>query len=93
MTEGARVIVNNICYGGVIGVFLQSMLQRSKYKKPPNGWLFAQYGLQMTFEQYVLVGSTVRSFLVWLKETGKMTARFENNLLLWQSSESIAPHA
>jgi glyoxylase-like metal-dependent hydrolase (beta-lactamase superfamily II) len=55
--------------------------------------LFAQYGLQMTFEQYVLVGSTVRSYLVWLKETGKMTARFENNLLLWQSSESVAPHA
>ena len=38
----------------------------------------------MTFEQYVLVGSTVRSYLAWLKDTGKLNARFENNLLLWE---------
>lgn len=46
--------------------------------------LFADYGLMMTFEQYVLVGSTVRSYLAWLKDTGKLNARFENNLLLWE---------
>ena len=38
----------------------------------------------MTFEQYVLVGSTVRSYLAWLKDTGRLNARFENNMLLWQ---------
>ena len=46
--------------------------------------LFTHYHLTMNFEQYVLVGSTVRSYLSWLKDTGRLTARFENNMLLWQ---------
>ena len=46
--------------------------------------LFPDYGLKMNFEQYVLIGSTVRSYLAWLKDTGKLTTRFENNLLLWE---------
>lgn len=33
--------------------------------------LFDEYGLTMNFEQYVLVGSTVRSYLSWLKDNGK----------------------
>ena len=46
--------------------------------------LFRDYGLTMNFEQYVLVGSTVRSYLAWLKDTGRVNALFENNMLLWQ---------
>lgn len=46
--------------------------------------LFARYDLAMNFEQYALVGSTVRSYLSWLKDTGRLSARFEDNLLLWQ---------
>ena len=46
--------------------------------------LFAAYGLVMNFEQYVLVGSTVRSYLAWLKDTGKANVIFDNNLMLWQ---------
>lgn len=46
--------------------------------------LFSRYGLTMNFEQYVLVGSTVRSYLAWLKDTGRMETLFENNMLLWQ---------
>ena len=46
--------------------------------------LFAQYALTMNFEQYVLVGSTVRSYLAWLKDGGRVNALFENNMLLWQ---------
>lgn len=45
--------------------------------------LFNDYGLTMSFEQYVLVGSTVRSYLSWLKDSGKLNAVFENNMLLW----------
>ena len=48
--------------------------------------LFAAYQLTMDFEQYVLVGSTVRSYLSWLKDTGKLTAAFEDNRLLWERS-------
>jgi len=46
--------------------------------------VFRGYGLAMNFEQYVLVGSTVRSYLSWLKDTGKLDAVFEDNMLLWQ---------
>ena len=45
--------------------------------------LFLAYDLAMNFEQYVLVGSTVRSYLSWLKDTGKIAAQFENGMLLW----------
>lgn len=45
--------------------------------------LFDEYSLSMNFEQYVLVGSTVRSYLSWLKDTGKLNATFDNNILLW----------
>lgn len=47
--------------------------------------LFANYGLTMSFEQYVLVGSTVRSYLTWLKDAGRLNVVFENNMLLWRA--------
>lgn len=47
--------------------------------------VFEKYGLTMNFEQYALVGSTVRSYLSWLKESGKIAAEFTDNLLLWRS--------
>ena len=46
--------------------------------------VFKDYGLSMNFEQYVLVGSTVRSYLSWLKDNGKLANMFQDNLLLWQ---------
>jgi len=46
--------------------------------------LFTDYDLTLNFEQYVLVGSTVRSYLSWLKDTGRLNGLFENNMLLWQ---------
>lgn len=46
--------------------------------------LFNEYGLTMNFEQYVLLGSTVRSYLSWLKDTGRVTATFQDHMLLWQ---------
>ena len=46
--------------------------------------VFKGYGLSMNFEQYVLVGSTVRSYLSWLKDNGKLEATFQDSMLLWQ---------
>ena len=46
--------------------------------------VFKGYGLSMNFEQYVLVGSTVRSYLSWLKDTGRLSAEFQDAMLLWQ---------
>lgn len=47
--------------------------------------LFRDYSLTMNFEQYVLVGSTVRSYLSWLKDGGELEAFFEDNMLLWHT--------
>ena len=49
--------------------------------------LFNAYNLQMSLDQYALVGSTIKSYLVYLKEQGKIKATIENNQLLWQKVE------
>lgn len=49
--------------------------------------LFTEYNLKMTFEQHVLVGSTVRSYLAWLKDQGRLDIVFENNMLLWKENK------
>lgn len=46
--------------------------------------IFTAYDLTMDFAQYVLVGSTVRSYLAWLKDTGRINVSFEQNMLLWR---------
>ncbi len=46
--------------------------------------LFDRYTLTMSAQQYVLIGSTVRSYLSWLYETGKVTFEFKDNRMLWQ---------
>lgn len=48
--------------------------------------VFSEYGLTMNFEQYVLIGSTVRSYLAWLKDSSRLDAVFEDNLLLWKQA-------
>ncbi len=47
--------------------------------------IFQEYGLVMNFEQYVLVGSTIRSYLSWLKDGGTLDTVFEDNFLLWKA--------
>ena len=47
--------------------------------------LFERYQLTMTFEQHALVGSTVRSYLTWLKEQGGLQVEIDNNRLLWKA--------
>jgi glyoxylase-like metal-dependent hydrolase (beta-lactamase superfamily II) len=49
--------------------------------------VFKSYGLAMNFEQYVLVGSTVRSYLSWMKDEGKLTAEFKESMLIWQAGQ------
>ncbi len=47
--------------------------------------IFDEYSLVMNFEQYALIGSTVRSYLSWMKDNKKIEAVFEDNLLIWSS--------
>lgn len=47
--------------------------------------LFDEYHMTMTFEQHALIGSTLRSYLSWLKDSGRIEAVFEDNMLLWKT--------
>ena len=47
--------------------------------------LFDAYGLTLNFDQYVLVGSTLRSYLAWLKGKSRVQPEFSDNLLRWRS--------
>lgn len=47
--------------------------------------LFRDYGLAMNFEQYALAGSTVRSYLAWLGDSGRLETLFEDDMLLWRA--------
>ena len=48
--------------------------------------LFAIYGLRMDFQQYALVGSTIRSYLSWLHDSGSLSVSFDSGMLLWERS-------
>lgn len=48
--------------------------------------LFQRYHLTMDFQQYVLVGSTVKSYLTWLLDGGRVTAAFDDCRLLWRKA-------
>lgn len=45
--------------------------------------VFRRYRLKMDFAQHALVGSTVRSYLSYLHDEGRLEARFEDDLLWW----------
>lgn len=49
--------------------------------------IFNFYSLTMNFNQYVLVGSTVRSYLSWLQDGGRLEAFFSDNRLLYRRAE------
>lgn len=45
--------------------------------------IFDSFQLTMDFTQYVLVGSTVRSYLSYLHDKGELAVEFKDNRLLW----------
>lgn len=47
--------------------------------------VFLHYGLAMDFNQYVLVGSTVRSYLSYCRDEGLLDLFFQENRLYWQT--------
>ncbi len=48
--------------------------------------VFEDYQLKMSFDQYVLVGTSIRSLLSWLKTSEQLSVCFENNMLLWHKN-------
>ena len=70
-----REVADRICELGREPVIFEELLKK----------LLDVYGLALNFEQYVLLGSTVRSYLVYLRNEGRMEAEFAENRLLWRS--------
>jgi len=68
-----------------VAVCLREICSEAKTFEQVLQRVFNRYGLVMNFEQYVLVGSTVRSYLSWLKDKGEMNVDFQDNQLLWRS--------
>lgn len=48
--------------------------------------VFGSFGLAMSFEQYALVGSTVRSYLAYLRDGGALDVRVSGDRLLWAAT-------
>lgn len=48
-------------------------------------YLFRHYDLVMDFNQHALVGSTVRSYLSWMKDEGLLTAVIAEYQLVWMT--------
>ncbi len=49
---------------------------------------FHMYDLVMNFNQYVLVGGSVRALFAWLKSQGRIHAYFADNKLFWVSASA-----
>ncbi|MEX1377815.1 MAG: MBL fold metallo-hydrolase [Eubacteriales bacterium] len=48
--------------------------------------VFDRYNLKMNSNQYVLVGSTIRSYVSYLYDTKKIDIAFEENRMLWEKA-------
>lgn len=65
----------------IVGLCAEPLLFEQVLQK-----LFCDFGLTMNAEQYVLVGSTVRSYLSWLHDLGRLDVLFENGTMLWRTA-------
>lgn len=50
---------------------------------------FLAYSLRMDLTQHALVGSTLRSYLSWLEEEGKLQAEIQDYRLVWKTVENL----
>ena len=49
--------------------------------------VFDEYCLELNFQQYALIGSTLKGYLSYLKDAGRLEALIEDNMLLWKRSD------
>ena len=49
--------------------------------------IFDEYNLSMNANQYVLVGSTIKSYLSYLCDENKICYEFKDNKMLWKQVE------
>ena len=64
--------IKNLCAGGTT---IDELIKK----------VFDHYDLTMDFNQYVLVGSTLRSYLSYMADSEMLTYDFEDNYLKWKA--------
>jgi len=47
-------------------------------------YIFNEYKLTMNINQYLLIGSTVRSYLSYLLDKNKLNYEFKENKMVWK---------
>lgn len=67
--------------------FLRNLCVRKLGNEEILKAVFDKFGLTMDENQYVLVGSTIRSYLAWMKENGELETLFEDNRKYWKVKE------
>ncbi len=68
----------------IIGVIL-TICQTPQMFEDVLKQVFDHFSLTLDFNQYVLVGSTLRSYLSYLHDEGRIDCIFEQNRLLWKT--------
>lgn len=82
MAELARINRGNVLENaGLIVSLCREPIDAERLLKA----VFDRCGLTLTAEQYVLVGSTVRSYLSYLENEGRVENFVSDNLLLWRA--------
>ncbi len=79
LIEINRNKINEIC-DSILEILKEPMTFEKLLKE-----IFYKYSLTMNLNQYVLVGSTLRSYLAYLKDSGKVTFEITNNEMIWKS--------
>jgi len=67
-----------------IAAFLEGQCTQPRTFEELLKQTFDHYGLTLDFNQYVLVGSTIRSYLSYLCDQGKIAFSFGENRMVWQ---------
>ena len=52
--------------------------------------VFDEYQITMSIPQYCLIGTTIKSYLLWMRKNGKTRCFIEDNRILWQAEKKEA---
>ena len=68
----------------IISVIIEFLSEEKTFEELLS-YLFTKYNLMITNEQYVLIGSTAKSYLSYLENDGIVESYFKDNKMYWRS--------